>query len=261
MNDSIEISTVLTTLALGVPRMLAVFLILPFMGENVLSGPLKGYVAFGLTLVAMPLVFFQLPEGGVDNTQLLLLLPKEMFIGLTFGFVTGLPFWAAAQLGKLLDLQRGAMAASMFTPVLPDQTTPLGNVFSQAAIVLVFVTGGFLFILKGIYISYEIWPVTSFAPVITPMGAERMAALFGQLMFWTLVLAAPFIIVIFTVDLVMGLLNRFIPEINVFFLAMPFKGLAVMSVLVVYMGTMTDFLQTQYISGEAWFNLIRDVMR
>ena len=55
-------------------------------------------------------------------------------------------------------------------------------------------------------------------------------------------IASPIIIVIFAIDLAMGLINRYAQQLNVLFLSMSLKSLAALIVLIVLMPFFFDLL-------------------
>ncbi len=257
MSAILDLERILVAIILSVTRLAAVMAIVPFLSEALISRALRSLFAVSLAVIVVPLVYMQLPPDGVGPTDAFILIPKEILLGLFFGFLAGIPFWVAASVGRMMDIQRGAFTASMYTPVYRDQASIMGSLFAQAATVLLFTTGGFLLLIDAIYASYSIWPVLSWVPNLDPDGLQQALEYFQNIMLWTFILASPCIIVVFLIDLVMGLLNRFVPEINVFFLALPFKGLGVFFIMAVYMTTVVDYITTQFVTGEEWIERLR----
>lgn len=168
-------------LALGwtQPRILAMFIAIPVFSRSHLPGMLRVAVAASLGLVVapslMPFVAGWDPHGG----QLALLMLKEAFIGLVLGCLIAVPFWAFEAVGFLMDNQRGATMGATLDPLTGNDSSPLGSLFSQAFIVFVFVSGGFLVILDVLYDSYALWGVFQWMPQLRP---ESVPVLIEQFM-------------------------------------------------------------------------------
>jgi len=64
-----------------------------------------------------------------------------------------------------------------------------------------------------------------------------------QVMFW---LAAPILIILFLAEFGLGMANRFAPQLNVFFLAMPIKSWLSMAFFLLYMSIIGHFLKTYF---------------
>ncbi len=114
--------------------------------------------------------------------------------------------------------------ASVFDPLYGESTSPLGMLFLQLVTVLFFATGGFLVFLQGIFEGYRLWPVFEFFPRIGNNLPLFFLGKVDQLMRTDVLIAAPILIAIFLVDLSLGMVNRFVPQLNVFFLSMPVKS-------------------------------------
>ncbi|MCV5216123.1 SctT family type III secretion system export apparatus subunit VscT, partial [Escherichia coli] len=79
-----------------------------------------------------------------DGLWLIVILGKEVLLGMLIGFVAAIPFWAIEATGFLVDNQRGAAMASMFNPTLGSQSTPTAVLLTQTLITLFFSGGGFV---------------------------------------------------------------------------------------------------------------------
>lgn len=252
--EELEVSFVeaLYAMALGMPRVLTALAVLPFLSPQIVGGTARSLVALSFSLVMVPATLNSLAGQEVSGGVMLLLLPKEMLIGAILGFLTAVPFWVAAGLGGLMDIQRGTMAATLFTPLFQDQTSPLGVLLVQAAAVLFLSGAGVLMFLEALYQSYWLWPVWSFTPGWSEGGEAIFISQFQAILYWIVVLGAPTLILVLLIDVVMGLLNRFVPEINVFFLAFPFKALIVLFVLAVYAGVFTETISREFFNRQDW---------
>ena len=77
----------------------------------------------------------------------------------------------------------------------------------------------------------------------------------------TVLLAAPVIIALFVSDFGLGLVNRFSPQLNVFFLSMPIKSAVAMFVLLLYVPVLFYFLQQKYIELDTLFVFLSNVLK
>ncbi len=88
-----------------------------------------------------------------------------------------------------------------------------------------------------VYASYEAWPVTQ--PLPLPVGHTLPLFFAGKVawfMAFMMLIAAPIAVACLLVDISLGLINRFAPQLNAYVLAMPIKsGLAAL-LLYLYLG-------------------------
>ena len=238
----------LLAITLSMPRIMLVLWLLPFLGESILPGSLRNIFGFSLGLIAIPAIYAEIPPEGVAILSALGLLAKEAFIGLLLGFSVAILFWVAVSMAFLIDSQRGATMASILLPSFGGQVSLLGSLFVQYMAVLFFITGGFLIMLKVIYYSYDLWPVLSFFPQINNSMMSYVSGQFQWLAYLTVFLAAPLLILMFLIDFTLGLVNRYVPQLQVFFLSMPIKGLAAIFILSIYLMSLTEYFQDKFLN-------------
>lgn len=238
----------LLALTLTVPRFLVLFIMLPFFGTSFIPTTVRNGFAISLSFIVLPVVFYQIKGTPFSGIEFFGMIFKEAILGAMLGYLVSIVFWAISTAGNIIDLQRGAMAAQMFNPIVSGQTSPLGQFFTQTAVTLFLTTGGFLALLSVIYQSYVSWPVTSYFPALELELTTLFLGQFDRLLYIALQIAAPAMILMFLTDLGLGLVGRFVPSINVFLLAMPLKSIFSFLVLAIYMSTIMYFLSGHFSS-------------
>ena len=227
------------------PRLIGAFMIMPTFSKQVLPGMVRNGVAGSLALFIFPLAMADAPTQTLNLLTGFTLLIKEMFIGLLIGYSAAAMFWAIESTGFFIDNQRGATMASSIDPLTGSQTSPLGVFLVQALSVFFFVGGGFLLFLGALYNSYHLWPVFSFFPVMNWEAVPYFLGMLDRMMGLAVLLAAPMIITMFMAEYSLGLISRFAPQLNVFFLAMPVKSAVGIFMLVLAAGLMLNYFSDQ----------------
>jgi type III secretion protein T len=228
-----------TALGFAMPRFLGVFTILPLLSSAVLPMTLRmGVVScFGAFLVPALLEGTSQPHTAVE---LIIILVRESALGALIGFVLAVPLWAVEAMGDIADTQRGANIAQTLNPLSGHETSPLGQLFNQAIVTFLFATGGFILVLSVVYDSYRIWPVFGHWPGFGPDAGTVLLGQLDSLMRLTVLLAAPVVFSMFIAECGLAIVSRFVPQLQVFFLAMPVKSGIAMIVFAVYVGVMFD---------------------
>ena len=244
--ETAELRQLLLTFSVALPRLLLALTTLPLLRRQVLPGLTRNAVVFTLAVSVLPVAATGLPAAPHSTAWLLGILLKEAFIGLVIGYVTSVLFWAVEAIGFFIDNQRGATMASSLNPLTEEQTSPLGILLSQVMAVLFFSGGGFLVYLGGIYQSYRLWPVASFYPRLDLDAAVFFLNQLDVLMYLAVFLAGPVIVAMFLVEFGMGLIGRFSPQLNVFFLAMPIKSALANWLLVAYIAMLVYFFSAEF---------------
>lgn len=224
---------ILPSLALSILRPLGVFLFLPLFSARCLGGALtRNAIALVIALPVLPLNMAVAPVGPQDLALLLHYYGGELLIGMLISFAAAIPFWALDIASFIIDTMRGASMGTLLNPLLGEQSSIYGMLFSQLYAVLFLGFGGFQQLLTTLYTSY-----TVLAPGCCLVMDEHLFLFLKQ--WWLLMyhlgigFALPAMLIMVLVDVAMGLLNRSAQQLNVFFLAMPIKSVLVLLLLIV----------------------------
>lgn len=221
------------------PRTLAMMSVLPIFNSAIVPGMLRLGIGAAIAAFTVPAL---LPGVHIDFTsmQLIMLVVKEAFIGFALGYAMSIPFWAFEAVGFLIDNQRGASIAATLNPLTGNDSSPMGILFNQAFIVFFFICGGFQLVLGLLYDSYRLWPVYDFTPTLRPETIPLVLGQLDHMMRLTMLYAAPVVIAMFLAELGLALVSRFVPQLQVFFLAMPIKSALALFVLIIYGATLFE---------------------
>ena len=224
-------------------RIGAAFMVMPAIGESYVLSRLRLLLAFAVSLLlAAPLapVMPALPDEPADLAWLVAL---EVVVGLFLGLTLRLAMTVMHFGGAVLAMQSGLSAASMFDPNEASQGTIFGNLLTTLGLVLIVASDTHLLLLKGLSLSYA--PLAAGADLPAGDMAQAYLRLLGIAVAAGLKLAAPLIVVGFALYLLMGLLNRLMPSLQVMFVIMPVQIITSLVVILLCLGfTARLFLDT-----------------
>jgi type III secretion protein T len=260
MIDLDPIRQFLVVFAVSVVRLTAACSVVPFMGDQVVSGQVRNSLIFSWGIIVYPIVAPTVVGGLGTPLDIVAILAKEVFLGIMIGFLAAKVFWIAMSVGFFIDNQRGSSMAQVFDPTSGEQTSPVGQFLQQTMVTLFFISGGMLVFLGGVFESYVIWPVKSYFPTFGGDFPAFILEIGDDLMRTVVILSAPIIILLFLTDFGLGLVNRFAPQLNVFFLAMPVKCLVALFVLVLYMPLLLTLLGKEQVGGLQQLELLRNLL-
>ncbi|MCY4032877.1 MAG: type III secretion system export apparatus subunit SctT [Hyphomicrobiales bacterium] len=222
---------VIDAVLLTLPRLLGMALFLPFFRAPLVPALVRNAVLLSIALVVLPVGFDSIQALSASTTPYWLLAIKEFGVGMLFGFLIGLTFLVPQIIGDYLDNQRGASIASLFNPTVGGQSSNLGLLLGQIFLVWFLVSGGMEALYGVVLQSYRVYPINAPLPVIDESAVDALLALFSKFIKLALLLAAPAAFVMLLAEFGLGLVSRFAPQLNVFFLAMPLKS--VLALLIV----------------------------
>ncbi|MEC4720719.1 type III secretion system export apparatus subunit SctT [Noviherbaspirillum sp. CPCC 100848] len=224
------------------PRILAMFAVIPIFGRQQMPNLLRMAIASGLGVIVAPTLLAGMQAGmAPQGLALVGLVVKECFIGLVLGYLIAIPFWGFEAIGFIIDNQRGASIAATINPLTGHDSSPLGILFNQAFIVFFLIAGGFGLMLDILYNSYAQWSVFLWWPKIDQSVVPLLLAQLDGLVNMAVLLAAPAIIAMFLAEIGLALVSRFAPQLQVFFLAMPIKSGLAFLVLMLYTATLFEY--------------------
>lgn len=241
--------------ALVSARMIPLVQIVPYLGGKATPQVVKMGLAMALSLLVVP-VLWGSREALPESTILIAaLIAKEVLIGLTLGFVAALVFEAIRMAGQIIDTARGQTMATALVPQLPERISVSADFLYQMAIAIFLILGGHRIFLAALTRSYIVFPVHEFPSfdvdgiAIATMLARWTADSFNIAM----MMAFPVVASILLADLLLALVNKAAPGINVFFLGMPLKAL--LGVLALMLSL--DILIFEVFISEAVLDLAR----
>lgn len=226
--------SILLSIFLALPRVYAFLLTAQIFTQTSMTRTGRVGVVLMLCMPISPLIYTLVPSLNINAQTLLPFLFKEFVIGYLFGYTIGWLLWAVQAVGMLIDNQRGASIAESMDPLQGHQSSPLGNLFSQAFITYLFTTGGILYIISILYYTYEFWPPTRLLPVVTESFPELAIGILDHGMRLMFVFAGPIVGIMFLAEFSLAMVSRFAPQIQVFILAMPIKSALAIFILIFY---------------------------
>ncbi len=230
---------------LSMPRLMAMSLFLPFLRAPQIPAMVRNCTVGVLALLLAPMTAEALEDGVYGSEAgwtFFFLLIKESVLGMILGFLLSLIFFTAEGAGNFIDNQRGASIGSFFNPALGDQSSTLGLLFSQLFLIWFITAGGLLLLADFLFASFVLYPAVLLWPAISPALLVPLLDVFGAFIKLVLLIAGPVVFSMLIAELGLGLVSRFAPQLNVFFLAMPLKSLVAMVVLLLYIGIMLPAL-------------------
>lgn len=207
--------------ALVLCRIAGLFAALPMFGGRRMPARLKAAAVFAITVVCFPALNLPPPVLPSDAFTLGLLVGREMLIGLTIAFVTQAVFSAIEFSGQIIGLQMGFSIASVIDPSMGNQTQIMSVMQTILATLFFFSLNIHHQLIRAIVDSYEIIPVG---------GWQMSEGLIKQLVMATMEifslgvrLAAPVMVMLLLTSVVLGIMARSFPKMNVFMVSFPLK--------------------------------------
>ncbi|AWN37450.1 flagellar biosynthetic protein FliR [Methylobacterium radiodurans] len=218
-------------------RVGTLIMLMPGIGENTISPRLRLAFALLVALVLFPTVR---PLLGTPETlagpRLIALLFGETLIGLVLGLTIRMLVAALQTAGLIVSQQLGLSYAMTVDPTMGGQQATFGNFLTLLGITLILAADLHHIALEGIGRSYALLPpdgVPGFGDAVQ-LALKAIARGFAL----AVQIAAPFIAFGILFNLGLGVLSRMMPQLQVFFVAVPASILIGMAIFVGCLGVM-----------------------
>ena len=201
-------------------RVGTILMLMPALGEQMIPARMRLSFALLFTLVLFPLLSPSLPRLPGDMLEVIILLLHELLVGFVFGVIMRLLVSSTQVAGSVIAFQLGLSVAQSADPTNGGiQGAIIGSFLSFLGIALIFATDLHHVALAAVYDSYMIFSPTD--PLMFGDAAEMVVQTVAGAFVVGVQMSAPFIVFGLVFYLGMGILARMMPQLQVFFVAMP----------------------------------------
>jgi flagellar biosynthetic protein FliR len=227
----------------------AMVMLLPAIGETSVPGRVRLILALAISLALAPTVGVSYPQQAPASVLALgLLIAQEVTAGILIGTMARIIMSALSVAGTLIANQTGLALAETLDPTSHgQQSVVVSNFLSLLGVVLIFATNLHHLAIGAIAGSYHLIPPGASLP--TGDMAQLTIRLVSGSFALGFQLAAPFLVFGFAVNAAFGVLARMMPQLQVFFVAMPVNILVGFLLLVMLLGSMMTLFLDFY-SGQ-----------
>jgi flagellar biosynthetic protein FliR len=217
-------------------RIGAAMMVMPGFGEAFVLTRARLGLALLVSAALAPIAVPTLPPMPADTIDALILVGREVLVGLAVGTTVRLLVSAVTVAGSLVATQTGLATAAAFDPTQGDQLAVIGRFLTIAATVAVFATDMHQTMLAAVAETYRLLPPTALPPVGD--FSALAFAWFADAFRVSVELAAPLIVAGVVFFLGLGVLARLMPQVPVFFVIMPVQIGAGIALFTVALSTM-----------------------
>ena len=197
----------------------AAFLAAPVFGSANVPVQLRLLLALAVGMPSISMSAITLPDAGLASWAGIMVVIGEIVIGLAIGFSLQMALAAALVAGETISNTMGLGFAMMVDPLSGQMNTAVGQFLALLATALFLSADGHLLLAGTIAQSYVAFPAgNAFLP------HESIGALisFGSIMFKAgLAIALPVGFALILVQIVMGVIGRSAPALNLFSVGFP----------------------------------------
>lgn len=243
--------TLVVVFSLVLARVSGLIATAPIVGTQQVPMQVRGLIVLAMALLLTPAQWMGDFAAPVNLVDFALMVAGELFIGLILGI--GLQFlFAGIQLaGMLISQASGLTLADAFNPEL-NADVPLFSQLVHLVAVVIFVTVGGMGQLVGALLStFQSIPLGSVGNI--PAVGDLVITLIQQSFAMGIKIAAPCVVALLLTTLVMGLIGRTLPQLNILSFGFGANSLVTLAMLSISISALLWTMQDEI---EPWLREI-----
>lgn len=195
---------------------------LPFFGSKNAPAGFRIGLAIAVSLLLTPVAPISVAHAGILGMVL-----REAVLGAAMGAAARALFYGVEMAGQIVSNAMGLSIATVFNPEM-GQSTEVARLYGLITLLVFLAADGHHRLVTFLIKSYEVLPLAG-----ADLGSTASLVMTGGagLFLMSITLAAPVVVMMLVVNLLLGFLAKAAPQMNVFFVGYPvyiFVGFFVM---------------------------------
>ena len=224
-------------------RLLGFIRFAPVLNRKEINTTVKLALALILTVMITPLVKVAPP---VTEASPILLWVLNFAVGAIIGYIAQLIILAIEAGGDMINTQMGLSSAMVMDPTTNSQTSILSRMITLMALCIFIQLGGMYWLFNALIRSFEIFPLYAVSvPLEKIINLDYLVKTTSNVLYMGLQIASPVLLATLGQDIILGVISKTAPQVNVFQLSFLFKpvfGAAIMIwILPMLIGVISDF--------------------
>jgi flagellar biosynthetic protein FliR len=218
----------------------------PLLSESSISVRTKAALSAMLALVVTP-TLDSVPPLATASWEALWLLIQQVLIGIALGLTMRIIFAAVQTAGEFMGLQMGLSFASFFDPATGSNTAVLARLLNTMTLLVFIAMNGHLLMIGGLVRTFDVLPIA--VGTLDVNGWGVLLDWSEQILVSGLLMALPVMIVLLTINLSLGILNRTAQQLSVFAVGFPISLTVGLIILAVVLPQTSPFLERLFQDG------------
>lgn len=215
----------------------------PLFSHKAVNARLRILIAFCLSLSIFMATDISLPSYSTVFGYSFLVI-KEAAVGLSMGFVASMIMSMLVVAGEFIDREIGFTMATTFDINHNTNVTITAELYDKLIYVIILISNLHYYMLKALAQSFELIPIGR-ASVNYPLMYTTVLELIGQYFSIGFRIAMPIFIGTIILNVILGILAKSSPQMNMFAIGMQLKvlgGLLVLSIAIMFVPNITTYL-------------------
>ncbi len=227
-------------------RMLGFTRFAPVLNRKEIPTLMKVALSFLLSIIFIMILH---PKGLPSHGDLLLAIILNIAVGAMMGYMAQLILAAIEAGGDMINMQMGLSSAMVLDPTTSSQVSLVGRFFGILGIIIFLKIGGAYWLFEAFMRSFDIFPIYSTSvPLAKIVNMDYLISMSSNVLYMGLQIASPVLLATLGQDIILGVISKTAPQVNVFQLSFLFKpvfGAAILIwILPMLVNVINDYFMT-----------------
>ncbi|MBO5468407.1 MAG: flagellar biosynthetic protein FliR [Lachnospiraceae bacterium] len=224
-------------------RVMGAMAFAPIFGNRTVTRRVRIFIGVGCALAVFHVNPY-VPLGYSTFLEYTVLLLKELTVGLTMGFMSNVTLSIIGAAGQFIDREIGFSMVSEFDQSMNTEVTITAEFYNMLVMLIMLCSNMHYFILTALSDSFQLIPLGNVS-IDTGTLYDTMVKYMADYFIISIRIALPVMISIMLLNVVLGVLAKTAPQMNMFVIGMQLKifvGFAVLFVTIGFLPTVTDYI-------------------
>lgn len=227
-------------------RLLGLFKLAPVFSKSEIPSMVRLSMVLISTIILVGLLK---PSPMPIDCPIFLCLVLNFLFGALVGFIANCILAAILAGGDMINTQMGLSSAMVMDPSTRSQVSIIANFFSVLAMLIFIYSGGIYWLFNSIIKSFELYPIYStnfhFEKIV---NIQFLGEITGNILFMGLHIAGPILLATLGQDIILGIISKTAPQVNVFSLSFLFKPVMGAFILIVILPMLINVITDYFLN-------------
>lgn len=223
-------------------RISAFMLSAPFFNQKTIPYRVKAGLSFFISMVVFNTIEY-VPLAYTSTVGFMGLVIKEAAIGVSLGFMANICIQILDFSGRLIDTEIGFSMVNVLNPITNVQTSVTGTLYTYLVMLVMLVSDMHYFVLSAILDTFEFIPIEG--GKLPPELYLLVVKFIKEYFIIAFRIVLPVFASILVVNIVLGILAKIAPQMNMFVIGMQLKvfvGLIILFLAIGMLPSITEFI-------------------
>ncbi len=189
------------------------------------------------------------PSTPPVNNSIYLSIILNVAVGAMIAYMARLILVAVEAGADMINMQMGLSSAMVLDPSTQTQVSILEKLFGLLAILIFIQIGGIYWLFQAFMRSFEIFPLYATSiPLAKVVNMDYLIQMTSNVLYIGLQIASPILLATLGQDIILGVISKTAPQVNVFQLSFLFKPLLGAAIMVWILPMLVNVISDYFLS-------------